>query len=68
MTHRGSTRLTYNLSVAAADGAGSASVAAADADDAERRAVQADETSEVAEHDAEKAKKNVARRRGALWA
>ena len=56
----------YNLSVGAADRAGGARVAATDADDVERRTVQADKTSEVAEHDAEKTGKDIGLRRGAL--
>ena len=58
---------TYSLSVGAANGVGSAGIAATNTDDAERRAVQAEKTSEVAEHDAKKTGKDVGRRGGALF-
>ncbi len=58
--------MTYDVVVGAADSLGRASVATADADDRERRAVQADKASDVPEDDAEQTQEQVARRRGGL--
>lgn len=58
--------MTYNLSVGAAHGARGTRVAATDPNNGKGGAVQANETSEVTEDDAEQSEQDVARRRGTL--
>ncbi len=58
--------MTYDVVVGAANSLGRAGVATADTDDGERRAVQADEASDVPEDDAKQTSEQVGLRRGVL--